>query len=157
MQPPRLRNNIAANYAGAGWGALMSFVFVPWTIKYLGVEAYGIIGFFASIQAVLYLLDMGLSLTFSREIASLSGKGDSGQAMRDLTRTFATVYWGIALLAGLLFVGFAPLFAHYWLKAEAISTTTITYATLIMGLSIIARWPGNIYSGGLTGLQRQVA
>ena len=41
----------------------------------------GIIGFFASIQAVLYLMDMGLSTTFSREIAALSAKPDSGQTI----------------------------------------------------------------------------
>ena len=30
MTSPRLRYNILANYAGAGWAALMSFIFVPW-------------------------------------------------------------------------------------------------------------------------------
>lgn len=153
----RIRNNIIANYAGACWGALMSFIFIPWYIRYLGIEAYGIIGFFASIQTVLALMDAGLTATFSREIASMSGRTDSGQILRDLTRTFSTVYWGIAIAAGLLFAGLAPVFAHFWLKAEALSKSTITLSTLIMGLGIIARWPGNIYSGGLAGLQHMVA
>ena len=126
---PRLRYNIAANYAGAGWNALMSFIFVPWYIKYLGIEAYGIIGFFASVQAVLYLLDMGLSTTFSREVAVLSAKSDGVSTIRDLTRTFATVYWGIAALAGLFFAGLAPVFTNYWLNAETLDTKLIANAT----------------------------
>ncbi len=134
----------------------MSLLFVPWYIKYIGIEAYGIIGFFVSVQSVLYLLDLGLSSTFSREMASLSSRTNSSQSMRDLTCTFATIYWGIALVSGILFATLAPVFTNHWLRPEHLSKATITYATVIMGLSMVIRLPGNIYLGGLTALQRQI-
>ncbi len=152
----RLSHNLISYYAASGINALMSFLFVPLYIKYLGVESYGVIGFFGSIQSVLYLLDMGLSLTFSREIAALSGKPDSAQTMRNLTRTFAMVYWGIAIFAGIVFASLAPFFANHWLRVETLDKSTITWATITMGILIVVRWPGNIYSGGLAGLQRFV-
>ena len=42
-----LRNNLVANYLGHGWTALMGIAFIPWYIKLLGIEAYGLIGVFA--------------------------------------------------------------------------------------------------------------
>lgn len=42
-----LKRNVIANYLGQGWRVLMSLAFVPLYIKYLGIEAYGLIGILA--------------------------------------------------------------------------------------------------------------
>jgi len=47
----------------------MGVAFVPLYIKYLGVEAYGLIGIFAILQSMLALLDMGMKPTLSRELS----------------------------------------------------------------------------------------
>ena len=36
---PSLRLNVAANFVGSGWSSLMSFIFVPFYIHYMGMEA----------------------------------------------------------------------------------------------------------------------
>ena len=64
-----IKVNIAAHYLGQGWTALMQLAFIPFYIKYLGMEAYGLIGFFAMLQAGLALLDMGMTPTLNREMA----------------------------------------------------------------------------------------
>ena len=51
----------------------MGLIFVPVYIKYLGIESYGLIGFFASMQAWFALLDMGMTPTLGREIARFTG------------------------------------------------------------------------------------
>ena len=38
----------------------MSFIFVPVYISYIGIEAYGVIGLFVSLQVWMTVLDMGL-------------------------------------------------------------------------------------------------
>lgn len=134
----------------------MGILFVPLYIKFLGIESYGIIGFFASLQAALFLLDMGLSTTFSREIARLAPTRASDNAIRNSLTTFSKVYWAIAIIAGIVFIAFSPLFAGHWLKAQHTSVSVIRNATILMGLSIIVRWPGTIYTGGINGLQKQV-
>ena len=45
-----LKRNLIANYLGQGWTALMGLAFIPLYIKYLGIEAYGLIGIFALLQ-----------------------------------------------------------------------------------------------------------
>ena len=49
----QVKRNIIPNYAGAFWTALMGLVFVPLYIKFMGIESYGLIGIFASLQAIL--------------------------------------------------------------------------------------------------------
>jgi hypothetical protein len=51
-----LRANLIANYLGQGWTAVMGLAFVPMYIHYLGMEAYGLIGLFAVMQAWMSLL-----------------------------------------------------------------------------------------------------
>ena len=55
-----VQKNIIANYAGSAWNVITSLAFVPLYIKFIGIEAYGLIGFFSSLQIVLSLLDLGL-------------------------------------------------------------------------------------------------
>ncbi len=67
-----VKRNIIANFAGQGWAALMALAFVPLYIKFLGIEAYGLIGFFAMLQGAFQILDFGLSQTMNREMARYS-------------------------------------------------------------------------------------
>ena len=45
-----MRRDLIATYAAQGWVAIMGIVFVPVYIRYLGIEAYGLIGLFATID-----------------------------------------------------------------------------------------------------------
>jgi hypothetical protein len=40
----RLRHNILANYAGNAHCALLSIALVPLYIRFMGIEAYGLVG-----------------------------------------------------------------------------------------------------------------
>ncbi|HNV87289.1 MAG TPA: oligosaccharide flippase family protein, partial [Candidatus Omnitrophota bacterium] len=64
-----LKKNIVANYAGQIFSVLIGIFLVPVYLRFLGVEVYGLIGFFASLQMLLNIFDLGLSTTVSREIA----------------------------------------------------------------------------------------
>jgi len=97
MPMPKIRSNIIANYAGSFWTALMSLIFVPLYVHFMGIESYGLVGVFASLLAIFGLLDMGLSATMTREMARLSALPDSAQHARDLTRTLEILYWGVAV------------------------------------------------------------
>lgn len=62
-----LKRNLIANIGGRVWAGLIGLVFIPVYIRYLGIEAYGLIGLFAVMQAWLVLLDMGMTPTLTRE------------------------------------------------------------------------------------------
>src|SRR5947208_2709137 len=91
-----LRSNLVANYIGQGWSALMSLAFLPLYIKYLGMEAYGLIGLFATMQAWLALLDLGMTPTLSREMARFTAGIRSVSSIRDLLRTVEIICLALA-------------------------------------------------------------
>ena len=151
-----VRTNIIANYSGRAWASLLSLAFVPIYIKLLGVEVYGLLGIFMSLSALLSLLDMGLSVTLSRELSRMSSDKSSAQKARDLVRTFEIIYWCTGILIGITIVLLAPLLAKHWINAGEVGIETVEASLMIMGMSIAVQWPAGIYSGGLMGLQRQV-
>jgi O-antigen/teichoic acid export membrane protein len=93
-----LKHNLIANYLGQGWVAIMGLAFIPFYIKYLGIESYGLIGFFALLQAWLSLLDIGMTPTLEREMARLTGLAHSAQLIRDLLRSIEVIAFAIAIL-----------------------------------------------------------
>lgn len=151
----QLKKNIFANFAGKGWSALMMAAFVPIHIKFMGMEAYGLVGFFASLQIMLTLLDMGLSTTLNKEIARLSALNDKEQEVRDLVRTLELIYWGVAIIITLTVTLFSP-FISSWVNPQHLSSESVRQAVLMMGLATALHFPFSLYSGGLIGLQRQV-
>jgi O-antigen/teichoic acid export membrane protein len=122
-------------------------------LKYLGIEAYGLIGFFATTQALLQILDLGLAPTINREVARCSAVGNSREAGK-LLHTLAVVYWAVAgVIASLIFV-LAPFIAQYWLQSKHLPKETVASAVMLMGLVIACRWPIGLYQGALMGAQR---
>ena len=134
----------------------MGFAFIPIYIKYMGIESYGLIGIFIAFQAILGLLDMGISTTVTRELARLSILPGQEREMRNLVRSLEIIYWGVAIFIGILIMALSPLLALHWIKAGQLSPSTIQRAVLIMGFATALQWPASFYSGGLIGLQRQV-
>lgn len=149
----RLGKNLLAGLANSGWRALVYLAVVPFYIKFLGIEAYGLIGFFATTQALLQILDLGLAPTINREVARGSASGDLRES-RNLLHSLAVIYWGIAIVIGVLIAGGAPLIAHSWLQPKELSQEAIVYAVSLMGVTIAARWPSGLYLGALMGAQR---
>lgn len=153
-----VRRNILANFGGSLWAGLMGLAFVPLYIRFMGIEAYGLVGLYAGLRGLFVLLDLGLSGTLNRELARLSAK-DQGSAagdMRDLVRTLEIPYWAIGGLIGLGMSALAPLLANHWVHARALPHGSILTALHLMGLCLAFQWPIGFYEGGLMGLQRQV-
>jgi O-antigen/teichoic acid export membrane protein len=154
-----LRRDTFANLVGRGWVALAALVFVPLYIKLLGVEAYGLVGFAATLQVGLSLLDVGLATTLNRELARMNAGGATETAahQRDLVRTLEIIYWIAALVTVGLVELAAPAIAGRWLHPERLSTGAVESAVRLMGIVIALQFPFTLYEGGLLGIGRQVA
>lgn len=148
--------NTVANYAGQVWVALMSIAFVPTYIRVMGVEAYGIVGFFVVVQSFFTILDMGLSATLTRELARRSVSPAAAAQSRSLVRTLEWICWPVALVIAIVMWGASGPIASGWLNANAIPVDRVGYALILLGMSFALQWPVSFYSGGLSGLQRQV-
>ena len=151
----KLGRNLLAGLTNSVWSALIGLAVVPLYLKYLGIEAYGLIGFFATTQAILSLLDLGLAPTINREVARGSASGDMREA-RNLLHTLAVVYGVMAGMIALLVVMLAPFIANHWLQSHNISPDTLVRAMMLMGMVVACRWPISLYMGALMGMQRLV-
>lgn len=150
-----LKLNVLANFGGKAWSGLIQLVFVPLYIKFLGMEAFGLIGFFLMLRGLLSLLDLGLSTTLNRELARRAANGNA-QAARDLVRTIEWIYWSIAIVIAVGIIVVAPWIAGSWVNVKGLSAQSVRHAIVLMGLVVAAQWPYSLYSGGLMGLQKQV-
>ena len=151
-----LKRNLIANYVGQGWAALMGLAFVPLYIKYVGIEAYGLIGIFALLQAWLSLLDMGMTPTLSREMARFSGSTVSARSIRDLLRSIEIVALGVALVIAVGIWAASGWLASEWLRAEKLPVDSVAQAFAVMGAVTALRFVEGIYRSSIVGLQRQV-
>jgi O-antigen/teichoic acid export membrane protein len=152
----KTRNNIGANYAGQFWSAISVFLFVPFYLKFLGIESYGLVGFYITLMGVLAFADIGLTATLNREMARLSVHKDSDVELCDLLRTYEFVYACISFLIILSVWFMAPLIANHWLQSEILEPNELTFIIQLMGVAIALQLPANLYIGGLMGLQKQV-
>jgi O-antigen/teichoic acid export membrane protein len=136
---------------------LLGLICVPFIIRFLGVEAYGLVGFFATLQATVGFLDFGLSATMNREMARYSVYPEKSREARDLARTLEIAYWIIGLVIGVGIFWVAPWISTNWVNAEALPISLVQQAVVMMGITIALQWPIGLYSGGLMGLERQVS
>jgi O-antigen/teichoic acid export membrane protein len=148
--------DLAANFAGVGSSALLQFACVPLYLKFLGIEAFGLIGFYLMLQAVLQVLDFGLSPTMNREMARYSVQPEKAAEARDLVRTLEAGYWLIGIAIGLVMFAAAPAMSTHWIKAGSIPARDIQHTLMLMGALTVFQWPASFYQGGLMGLGRQV-
>lgn len=134
----------------------MGLAFIPVYIRYLGVEAWGLVGFMSMLQAWLTLLDMGLTPTLSREMARFQAGAHSSQSIRNLLRSLEVIYGGVAVAVMGIVWYIAPWVSVHWLNAVQLPAASVTKAIGMIGLVLAARMAEQVYRGAIQGLQRQV-
>jgi O-antigen/teichoic acid export membrane protein len=153
----QLRRNVTANLIGRAWDRIIALVCIPFYLKFLGIEAYGLVGFYAALVGIFVIIDLGLGKTLNRELARLSALDDTAPEQHDLVRTLETLYWLLSLGAGVLVIFLAPLIASHWVNAQHLAPAAVITAIRMMGLAMVFHFPFGLYQGGLRGLDRQVA
>lgn len=151
-----LKKNIIANYASQLYVTVVGILILPLYIKYMGAEAYGLVGFFTMLQVWFTLLDLGLTPTISRETARYRGGAMSALAYRQLFRALSLIFSSIALLGGFGLWLLAEGIATRWLKVSELPMGEVILAVQIMVISVALRWMGGLYRGVISGSERLV-
>jgi len=128
----------------------------PLYILFLGVESYGLIGFYLSWTAILGILDTGISATAVREIAWLAARPGGRGRIPVLLRSLEVVYWTIILILGVGILTGAWFFGAGWFQVKDLLPEVVRDVLMLMAVSLVAQVPSGLYIGGLMGLQRQV-
>ena len=140
---------------GTGWAIAIQLLCVPFYIRLMGVEAYGLVGFYLVLLATLQVLDFGLTPTLNRELARLSALSDQSRIMRDFARTLEVFYWSVGALLGVTVAVLAPVLATRWVNPGSLGQDEVRNTIAVMGVLVGLQWPLSLYQGGLLGLQRQ--
>lgn len=151
-----LKRNIIANYASDMYVTLVGILMLPLYIKYMGPEAYGLVGFFTMLQAWFYLLDLGLSPTIGRESARFRAGATSPLTFRQLFRTLSVIFIVIAITGGSALFMLSSTIASKWLISVSLPLLEITLTIQIMGVSVALRWMCGLYRGVISGSERMV-
>jgi O-antigen/teichoic acid export membrane protein len=150
------RLKVFASYASQIYTTLIGIAIVPVYIQYMGAEAYGLIGFYAMLQAWFQLLDMGLAPTISRETARFSGGAISALSLRRLLRALEAVFVGVAIIGVILLLAGADTIASSWLKVEHLPVSQVSDSIKLMAGIIGLRWVAGLYRGAIGGFEQQV-
>jgi O-antigen/teichoic acid export membrane protein len=152
-------HNTALSYLGQAYALVIGILIMPFYLSHLGAEAYGLIGFYAVMQAWLLLLDAGVSPSLVRQIAHHQGSSDSAAAKRIggwLMRSFELVFLPMALLCALGVYLASDWMAAHWLQAQALDPQTIVNCVILMGVMVGLRLFATLYKSGLQGLEMHV-
>lgn len=152
----KLKRNIIANYVGQGYSAAAGILTVPAYVKYMGAEAYGLVGFYGMLQAWFLILDAGLSTTLSREVARYNGGGTSAATLVQLKRLLELLFVGVAVAGAAAFFFAAPLIASKWLNIVQLDLNGVVQSIQLMGVIIALRWMSCLYRGIVSGFENQV-
>lgn len=126
---------------------------MPAYLRYLGTEAYGLIGFYVTLMTLLQLFDFGLAAAVTREVARspvASGHSPVAPLVAALGRIYLAIAAGVALALATL----APSIAHRWLNAQALPLEQVRGAIMLAAVALGLRFPAVLYQGVLLGAQR---
>lgn len=151
-----IKQNIVANYAGQFYAILVAIVMVPTYLRYMGAEAYGLIAFFGMMQGWLQLIDIGLTATLSRQVASCRAGGLSLERLNELFRSLVALFVCLGgLVAGFMWF-VSDWLAHSWLQANNLPPNIIAHCISLMGVAAALRWVAGLFRGVISGWEKQV-
>lgn len=156
MKTPNLKNNILSSYISQIYIIFISIFILPFYIKYMGAEAYGLVGFFAMLQAVFALLDFGLRPTISRQTAQYNGGSLTKLDFRRLFRALNIIFILIAVLGGLILLILSEKIVSNWLKLENLNPDDVLFAVQVMAVSVSLRWMTGLFRGVISGFEKIV-
>ncbi len=151
-----LKKNIIANYIGQAYKALIGIVMLPFYLSYLGSEAFGLIGFYIMLQSWMQLLDLGMKPTLARESARYRAGSIDTFELRTVLRTLETIFIFTGIVMALVIIFLSDYISSSWLKVETLDLSIVSYSVCFIGVVVGTRWISSLYTGVVSGLERQV-
>lgn len=149
-----LKKNLLANYVSQGYSAVVGIVVLPIYIKYMGPEAYGLVGFFSMLFAWFSLLDIGLKPTMVRETARFRGGAISPQSFLLFVRSFEGVFAFVGLMLGTSVFFMSGYLANHWLNLSELPVEDVQRCLEFMAFIIFCRWMSGLYRGVVSGSEK---
>lgn len=148
--------NTVANFIGLGYSIFIGLIVFPLYLKYLGAEAFGLVGFFTVLQSWMQLLDMGMSPMLSRQTALARAHCIEFIKLKKILRSLELIilFFAIIVISGIS--ACSPLIAHRWLNIDSLDSEIVIYCIILMGTTIGCGFFSSLYRSGIRGMEEHV-
>lgn len=151
-----IKKNVIFNYLGQFYIAFIGILILPLFLKHMGAEAYGLIGFFTLLQGWLQLLDLGMSPTMGREVASLKEQPQSAYQLCSVVRSLEFIFVIIATIIFSMIFFSRGWISQEWLTVNELDIGDVTACIGIVAIIICLRWIASLYRSGINAYEQQV-
>lgn len=152
-----LRKNAIANYIGTGATSLAPILALPWYLMALGPQQFGLLGFVATLQMLLNIIDAGMGQALVRELSvSATNPGSTQARTAALVYGFERVYWLTSLVVGGAILLLQGVITTHWLHLDAETMPIGKIAIYGAVLLFAVQFPGSLYRSVLIGSERQI-
>lgn len=146
---------VIGSYLAQAYVTLIGIILMPVYLHILGAPAFGLIGFYLMLQSWVQLLDLGISPTFSREMARYRARVLTADAALLRLHTLELLLGGLAVVAVCALIIGRGWIAHDWLQSASIGAVAVSRILAMMAVAVGLRWVASMYRAGLVGLERQ--
>lgn len=151
-----LNKHIFANYIGVAVTTALTFLVVPFYLKWLGADAYGLIGIATMLQAWIMLLNAGLAPVAGRQAAQAHG----GSADWNQTGRFFRTIDNLLLCVAIPFIVIIFFLRHWlaenWLEKSSLATVTIEHSIVLLVAMTLIRLMSSVSRGVVANLEEQI-
>ena len=150
-----IKSNLIIGLLNSSCSVILAILMIPIYIKYLGLEAYGLISLYTSMLVFFQVLDFGMHQTLIGEV-SRSILFKSRKKIAELVHSMAVINGSIALIIMIMFFIFSDWISSNWFISNSFSKKELKESICLIGILIASRWPILIYQGGLYGMQKYI-
>jgi O-antigen/teichoic acid export membrane protein len=150
-----IRAALISGLASRFYVAVLNFLSVPILLRWLGIEAMGLIGLITTIQALFSVVEIALSGVVTQRTATLPNAGGARPGCLAVLRGAERAYWISTPFVLVLSFAAAAIFLYGWAESAALGLREATISVALLGASSALLWPTSYYSAVLYGLGRQ--
>ena len=123
---------LISNYVTRIWGLFSVFLFIPIYIKYLGIESYAVIGFYALLLGIVSFADAGMSSAVTKEFSKPSPINQKYSVLKIIEKNYIL----ICIIISLSVLFCSDFIATYWLKSDGINIIDLSLYVKLIGIGI---------------------
>lgn len=151
----RLIKNSLANTASAFLGPVIALFLTPFYIRYLGLEGFGLVGFFSAFSMLFGIVTASMGKVYLRDLAARVGSPSGVATAPALFKTFLLIFAAIGLVAGIAVAGGSWIISHRIVHLEHLAPATVQACVILIGILIGCSFPTGICFDTLAALEEQ--
>lgn len=151
-----MNKNLVFNFFSNIYLSILTIVSAPFLIDILGLELYGIVGFYTSLQIALMVFDFGVTAVVTRETSIYHYGRSSRKKYENFIGFYAKLFLFISSFLFLILYLFSDKMATHWFDVNTILRKDLHFVLILMFLIVCVRFYSGFYKALLIGAEKFV-